>query len=75
MRSRRAEPLIADIATDRRRYVGLRVTAAYLEIDVRTLKKYLASNLLKSVAFDGRKRIELKEIRAFEERQRSGREG
>lgn len=73
MRSRRAEPRILDVLTDRRRYVGLRVTADYLNMDVRTLKKFLANKLLRAVPFGSRQRIEIKEIIAFEARQRAER--
>lgn len=71
MRPRGAEARITDLATERRRYVSVRVAAAYLEVDVRTFRKYLASGLLASVPFGERQRVEVAELHAFENRQRA----
>lgn len=67
---RRAESWITDPATHPRRYVSLRVAARYLEVERRTLNKYLAEGLLETVTFGARRRIEVLELLAFEERQR-----
>jgi len=69
MRSRRAEPRIVDPATHPRRYVSLRVAAAYLEVDPKTLNKYLDDDLLEYLQFGRRRKIEVRELLAFERRQ------
>lgn len=57
-----------DIATHPRRYVSLRVAAAWLAVDEKTLRKYIASGLLSTVQFGARRKLALGEIRAFEAR-------
>lgn len=70
---RRTEPRIVDPATHPRRYVCLRVAAAYLEVDRRTLNKYLDSGLLDATWFERRRKIAVTELLAFERRQKRGR--
>jgi hypothetical protein len=70
MTSRRAEARIDDINSERRRYVSLRVAAHYLDMDVRTLNKLIAAKLIAFSDFGLRRRIEVAELRAFEQRQR-----
>lgn len=67
---RHAEPWITDPATHARRYVTLRVAARYLEVDRRTLNKYLSEGLLEATRFGERRRVEVAELVAFEKRQR-----
>jgi hypothetical protein len=66
----RAEPWIVDPATHPRRYVSLRVAAHYLEVDRRTLNKYLAEGLVEATAFGERRKVAVTELTAFEQRQR-----
>lgn len=73
--SARRESRIVDPATHPRRYVSLRVAAAWLEIDPRTLNKYLDSGLLEFEWFDRRRRIAVAELVAYERRRRSRRAG
>lgn len=70
---RRAEPWIVDPATHPRRYVSLRVAARYLESDRRTLNKFLDEGLLQPTWFGKRRKVEVVELVAFEQRQRGGR--
>lgn len=70
-RGRQREPRIQDLATHPRRSVSLRVAARYLDIDVRTLRKYLDSGLLDYVTRGERRKIEITALAAFEERQRT----
>lgn len=71
--SRRLEPRIDDPATHPRRYVSLRVAAIYLELDPRTLGKYLESGTLAYSEFGKRRKIAVADIVAFEvSRRRSG---
>ena len=65
-----ARPRLVDPATHPRRYVTLGAAAAYLEIDRRTLHKYLDEGLLPSVRYNGRRRLEVAELAAFERRAR-----
>lgn len=67
---RRAEPRITDPAHHPRRYVGLRVAAIYLECDERLVRKYLDSGVLPFAWRGQRRKIELADLLAFEERQR-----
>lgn len=67
---RRVEPRIVDPTTHPRRYVSLRVAAAYLEVDPRTLNKYLDSGLLEFEWFDRRRKIAVAELVAYERRRR-----
>jgi excisionase family DNA binding protein len=67
---RRAEPRILDPATHPRRYVSLRVAAVYLELDEKTLRKLIDNDELPYSRFGDRRKIEVKELVAFEERQR-----
>lgn len=67
---RRVEPRIVDPATHPKRYVSPRVAAIYLEVDEKTLRKYLRSGLLAFSQFGDRRRIEVTELVAFEQRQR-----
>lgn len=73
MRRRRAEPWITDPATHPKRYVSLRVAARYLEVDRRTLNVFIAENLLAPTWFGKRRKVEVTELVAFEQRQRGGR--
>ncbi len=70
---RRSEPSIVDPATHPRRYVSLRVAARYLEVDEKTLRKYLSCDLIAFSWFGQRRKIEVAELVAFEARQRSAR--
>lgn len=71
--TRRAEPRIVDPATHPRRYVSLRVAAAYLEVSPRTLHNYLDERLIDFMEFGRRRKIAVAELVAFEQRQRVGR--
>lgn len=73
--ARRAEPRITDLATHSRKTVSMRVAAIYLEVDVKTLNKYLASGLLSYVQRGRRRKIEVAELAAYEARQRVSRVG
>lgn len=64
--SRRQEPRIIDPQTHPRRYVSLRVAAIYLEMDVRTLAKYLECGTLPFSEFGARRKIAVADIAAFE---------
>ncbi len=71
--SRRQEPRIVAPATHPRRYVSLRVAAIYLELDPRTLGKYLESGTLAYSEFGKRRKIAIADIVVFEAaRRRSG---
>lgn len=70
MRPRRAELRITDPATHPRRYVSLQVAAEYLEVHPMTLRKYLTEGLIPFSWFGRRRRIEVVELAAFEQRQR-----
>ena len=63
-------PRLVDPATYPRRYVTLQAAAAYLEVDRRTLHKYLDAQLLKCVTFRTRCRIAVADLVAFERRHR-----
>lgn len=66
---RRREPRIENIANHPRRYVSLRVAAAYLELDERIVRRLLEAGALSySVTGTGRRRIEVRELAAYEER-------
>lgn len=67
---RHAEPRILDLATHPRRFVSLRVAAAYLEVDRKTLNKYIDCGSLAAIWFGRRRKIAVREIAAFEGRQR-----
>lgn len=69
------EPRIVDLATHSRKWVSLRVAATYLEVDRKTLGKYLETRLLAFTWFGGRRRIAVAELAAFEQRQHVGRKG
>jgi excisionase family DNA binding protein len=68
---RRAEPRIVDPATHPRRYVSLRVAAAYLEVNEKTLAKYLASGQIAFTQFGSRRKLRVDDLVAFEQRNRS----
>lgn len=63
-------PRLVDPATHPQRFVTLGVAAKYLEIDRRTLHKYLDEGLLACVRYNGRRRLEVAELAAFERRAR-----
>lgn len=67
---RQKEPRIVDPETYPRRFVSLRVAAIYLEIDVKTLDKFLAAGLLEYVRYGSRRKVAVSELVAFQERQR-----
>jgi len=67
---RRAEPRITNLGTHPRKAVSLRVAAIYLEVDEKTLRKWLSSGLLGYIMRGRRRKIETNELAAFEERQR-----
>lgn len=69
---RRAEPRIRDLATHPKRTVSLRVAAAYLDVHVRTLNKYLDNGVLLYVWRGAQRKIEVTELAAYEARQRVG---
>lgn len=71
--SRHAEPRIVDVATHPKKTVSLRVAARYLEVDEKTLNKYLDSGLLGYVWRGQRRKIETTELAAYEARQRVSR--
>jgi excisionase family DNA binding protein len=71
----RREPRIVDPATHPRRYVSLRVAAIYLEVDRRTLNKWIDERLIIATQFGRRRKIATQEIVAFEQRQQLGRTG
>lgn len=52
------------------RYVNLAVAAEYLELNERTLDKFLEAGLLVYSTHGRRRRIEVTELLAYEERQR-----
>lgn len=70
MRSRRAELRISDPSTHPRRYVSLQVAAEYLEVHPMTLRKYLSEGLLDYSWFGCRRKVEVLELQAFEQRHR-----
>lgn len=70
MRARGPEPRIVDPSTHVRRYVSVRVAADYLEIDRKTMAKYLDGRLLTFVQFGRRRKIAVEELVDFERRQR-----
>lgn len=59
-------PRLTDLATYSRRYVSLREAARWLEIDPKTLNKYLAEGLLPVVRHNGRRRLEVTALARFE---------
>lgn len=61
---------ITDPATHPKRYVSLQVAAEYLEVHPTTLRKYLREGLLDFSRFGSRRKIEVKELVAFEQRHR-----
>lgn len=69
MRPRRAEPRISNPENHPRRYVSLTVAAEYLEIDRKTLRKYLAAGLLAYEQRGSRVKLAVSELVAFERRQ------
>jgi len=68
-RRRAREPRITDPATHPRRYVSLVVAAAYLEVDRKTLNKYLDAGLLAYRQDGGRRKIAVAELVAYDARQ------
>lgn len=64
--SRRIEPRIVDPTNHPRRYVSLRVAAIYLEVDPRTLGKFLDAGTLPYSEHGRRRRIAVADIVAFE---------
>lgn len=70
MSARRVDPRVLDPITHPRRFVTLQAAARYLEIDRTTLNKYLDEGLLASVRYNGRRRLEVAEVVAFERRAR-----
>lgn len=66
---------LTDPATDRRRYVSLNLVADYLGINEKTLYKILDSGLMAYVNIGQRRKIELRELMAYEERQTVRRAG
>lgn len=75
MSGRRGEPRLLDPATHSRRYVSVRTAAKYLEVDERTLRKYLDAELLECLVVGARRKIDVADLAAFEQRQRVGRRG
>lgn len=65
---RRAEPRIVDPATHPRRYVSPRVAAIWLEVDEKTLRKYLSAGLIPYMQVMSRRRIEVSALVEFEKR-------
>lgn len=66
---RRREPRIENIANHPRRYVSVRVAAEYLERDERTVRGLMELGVLGySLTGGGRRRIEVAELAAYEER-------
>lgn len=63
---RRPAPRIVDPQTHPRRYVSLRVAAIYLEVDPRTLDKYLQAGALAFNQFGQRRKIAVADLVAFE---------
>lgn len=70
VKSRRADMRITDPATHPKRYVSLQVAAEYLEVHPTTLRKYLVQGLLDFSWFGARRKIEVTELAAFEQRHR-----
>lgn len=66
-------PRLVDPATYPRRFVTLQAAAQYLEINRRTLTKYLDEGLLHSVRYNGRRRLEVTALAAFERQARARR--
>lgn len=66
---RQPEPRILDPATHPKRYVSLAVAADYLEVDRKTLGKYLEAGMLAFTVFGRRRKITVSELVAFEARQ------
>jgi hypothetical protein len=64
--SRRHEPRIVDPHTHPRRYVSLRVAATYLEVDARTLAKFLDAGTLPCRHVGSRRQIPVAALPAFE---------
>jgi hypothetical protein len=75
MRPRRAEPRIDrhNPLAHPRRYVSLAVAAAYLEVDRKTLGIWLLDRKLAFSTFGKRRKVEVTELVAFEQRQRTER--
>lgn len=67
--ARRPEPRIVDPATHPRRHVSLVVAAAYLEVDRKTLNKWLDAGMLSFEDRGSRRRIAVAELVDFEARQ------
>lgn len=67
--TRRAEPRIIDPATHPRRYASIRVAAVYLEVDEKTLRKFMDTGLLAFMQFGERRKIAISELVDFERRQ------
>jgi hypothetical protein len=65
---RKADQRILDPATHPRRWVSLVVAAAYLEVDRRTLRKYLAEGLIAYEQRLSRRRVAVTELVAFAQR-------
>jgi hypothetical protein len=65
---RRSEPRIVDPATHPKRSVSLRVAAVYLEVDEKTLRKWLLNGLLSYRKVGRVWKIAVSEIIAFEAR-------
>lgn len=64
--SRRAEPRIVDLSTHPKRYVSVRVAAIYLEVDTRTLSKFLNAGALPCRQVGSRRQIPVAALAAFE---------
>lgn len=68
MRHRRREPRIVDPLTHPKRYVSLTVAADYLEVDLKTLRKYLEAGMLAYQDLVTHRKIAVSELVAFEQR-------
>lgn len=66
MSGRVPEQRISDLETHPTRYVCLIVAADYLEIDIRTLDKWIDEGRLATTPFGRRRKIAISEVRRFE---------
>jgi excisionase family DNA binding protein len=62
---RRPEPRIESLETHPKRHVCLRVAAEYLEVDVRTLGKWIHQGLIVAVPYGKHRRIPIEALRTF----------
>lgn len=69
--SRRAEPRIVNLETDRRQYVGLKVVAIYFGSDPRTVSAWIDEGKLPCYYFGKYPKIKLTDLRAFEQQARA----